>query len=158
MRDYRQILFGPPELDSYLSDNTKANLNEIEFFRNTMTPDVAQRAADISRAYPNMDKKLVMYGSMLGIEHDSDLALQLAGRQNNVEIKKKIMIAYSLIRIIDSGEFIDSSDTQLFIEMLRAHLSKMVEMDIIRCECGNLRLPPVIGIVNLDELVANSEE
>ena len=42
MRDYRQILFGPPELDSYLSDNTKANLNEIEFFRNTMTPDVAQ--------------------------------------------------------------------------------------------------------------------
>ena len=87
MRDYRQILFGPPELDSYLSDNTKANLNEIEFFRNTMTPDVAQRAADISRAYPNMDKKLVMYGSMLGIEHDSDLALQLAGRQNNVEIK-----------------------------------------------------------------------
>ena len=68
MRDYRQILFGPPELDSYLADNTKANLKEIEFFRNTMTPEVAQRAADISRAYPNMDKKLVMYGSMLGIE------------------------------------------------------------------------------------------
>ena len=32
MRDYRQILFGPPELDSYLADNTKANLKEIEFF------------------------------------------------------------------------------------------------------------------------------
>ena len=89
MRDYRQILFGPPELDSYLADNTKANLKEIEFFRNTMTPEVAQRAADISRAYPNMDKKLVMYGSMLGIESDSDLALQLAGRQNSVEIKNK---------------------------------------------------------------------
>ena len=78
--------------------------------------------------------------------------------QNNVDLKKKIMVAYSLIRIIDSGEFIDADDTKVFIEMLRGHLSKMVEMDIIRCECGNLRLPPVIGIVNLDELVANSEE
>ena len=64
MRDYRQILFGPPELDSYIADNTKANLKELEFFRNTMTPEVAERAANISRAYPNMDKKLVMYGSM----------------------------------------------------------------------------------------------
>ena len=78
--------------------------------------------------------------------------------QNNVELKKKIMIAYSLIRIIDSGEFIDSSDTQVFIEMLRAHLSKMVEMDIIRCECGSLRLPPIIEIVNLNDLGSNSEE
>ena len=78
--------------------------------------------------------------------------------QNNVELKKKIMIAYSLIRIIDSGEFIDSSDTQVFIEMLRAHLSKMVEMDIIRCECGSLRLPPIVEIVNLDEIVENDPQ
>ena len=42
MRDYRQILFGPPELDNYLANNTKANLKEIEFFRNTMTPEVAE--------------------------------------------------------------------------------------------------------------------
>ena len=75
MRDYRQILFGPPELDSYLSDNTKANLKEIEFFRNTMTPEIAERAANISRAYPNMDKKLVMYGSLLVVEQDAYLAL-----------------------------------------------------------------------------------
>jgi len=78
--------------------------------------------------------------------------------QNNVELKKKIMIAYSLIRIIDSGEFIDENDTKVFIEMLRGHLSKMVEMDIIRCECGSLRLPPIIEIVNLDEIVEESEE
>ena len=75
--------------------------------------------------------------------------------ENNVDLKKKIMVAYSLIRIIDSGEFIDSSDAQVFIEMLRAHLSKIVEMDIIRCECGSLRLPPVIEIVNLNDLEEN---
>ena len=78
--------------------------------------------------------------------------------ENNVDLKKKIMVAYSLIRIIDSGEFIDSSDTQVFIEMLRAHLSKIVEMDIIRCECGSLRLPPILEIVNLNDLGSNSEE
>ena len=76
--------------------------------------------------------------------------------ENNVDLKKKIMVAYSLIRIIDSGEFIDSSDAQVFIEMLRAHLSKIVEMDIIRCECGSLRLPPIIELVNLNELVENT--
>jgi hypothetical protein len=32
MADYRQILFGPPELESYLADNTRANLNELDFF------------------------------------------------------------------------------------------------------------------------------
>ena len=80
MRDYRQILFGPPELDSYLAKNTKANLKEINFFRNTITPEVAEQAANIARAYPNMDKKLVMYGALLGLEHDSDLALQLSER------------------------------------------------------------------------------
>ena len=88
MADYRQILFGPPELESYLADNTKANLNELDFFKNTVTPEIAQNAANISRAYPNMDAKLVMYGAMLGVEHDSDLALQLAERQNNVVIKQ----------------------------------------------------------------------
>jgi len=76
--------------------------------------------------------------------------------ENNVDLKKKIMVAYSLIRIIDSGEFIDSSDAQVFIEMLRAHLSKIVEMDIIRCECGSLRLPPIIELVNLNEIVENT--
>ena len=76
--------------------------------------------------------------------------------ENNVDLKKKIMVAYSLIRIIDSGEFIDSSDAQVFIEMLRAHLSKIVEMDIIRCECGSLRLPPIIELVNLNDLVENT--
>ena len=88
MRDYRQILFGPPELDNYLAKNTKANLQEIEFFRNTITPEVAESAANIARAYPSMDKKLVMYGALLGLEHDSDLALQLSERQNNVFIKQ----------------------------------------------------------------------
>tara|TARA_S200002703_G_scaffold155894_1_gene160583 strand:- start:1342 stop:1662 length:321 start_codon:yes stop_codon:yes gene_type:complete len=78
--------------------------------------------------------------------------------ENNVDLKKKIMVAYSLIRIIDSGEFIDSSDAQVFIEMLRAHLSKIVEMDIIRCECGVLRLPPILEIVNLNDLDASSAE
>ena len=78
--------------------------------------------------------------------------------ENNVDLKKKIMVAYSLIRIIDYGEFIDSSDTQVFIEMLRGHLSKIVEMDIIRCECGSLRLPPILEIVNLNDLGSNSEE
>jgi hypothetical protein len=79
-------------------------------------------------------------------------------QENNVDLKKKIMVAYSLIRIIDSGEFIDIEDAKVFIEMLRAHLSKMVEMDIIRCECGSLRLPPIIEIVNLAELAEESEE
>ena len=87
MREYRQILFGPPELDSYIADNTQANLKELEFFRNTMTPEVAERAANLSKSYPNLDPKLVMYGSLLGVEHDSNLALELASRQNNVTIK-----------------------------------------------------------------------
>ena len=52
-----------------------------------MTPEVAERAANISKAYPNLDPKLVMYGSLLGVEHDSNLALELASRQNNVTIK-----------------------------------------------------------------------
>ena len=87
MREYRQILFGPPELDSYIADNTQANLKELEFFRNTMTPEVAERAAYLSKSYPILDPKLVMYGSVLGVEHDSNLALELAGRQNSVAIK-----------------------------------------------------------------------
>ena len=78
--------------------------------------------------------------------------------QNNIDLKKKIMVAYSLIRIIDSGEFIDVNDTKVFIEMLRGHLSKMVEDDIIKCECGSLRLPPIVEIVNLDEIVENDPE
>tara|TARA_R100000773_G_scaffold43076_1_gene41062 strand:- start:993 stop:1313 length:321 start_codon:yes stop_codon:yes gene_type:complete len=78
--------------------------------------------------------------------------------RNNIDLKKKIMVAYSLIRIIDSGEFIDVNDTKVFIEMLRGHLSKMVEDDIIKCECGSLRLPPIIEIVNLDQIAEESEE
>jgi len=42
---------------------------------------------------------------------------------------------------------------KVFLELLRGHLSKVVEMDIIRCPCGNVRLPNNIIEVDINELV-----
>ena len=72
--------------------------------------------------------------------------------RNNINLKKNIMVAYSLVRIMDEGEFIDASDYKVFLELLRGHLSKVVEMDIIRCPCGNVRLPSNIIEVDLNDL------
>ena len=76
--------------------------------------------------------------------------------RNNINLKKNIMVAYSLARIMDEGEFIDVSDYKVFLEMLRGHLSRVIEMDIIRCPCGNVRLPSNIIEVDLNDL-ANDE-
>jgi len=78
--------------------------------------------------------------------------------RDNINLKKNIMVAYSLARIMDEGEFIDVSDYKVFLEMLRGHLSRVIEMDIIRCPCGNVRVQNNIIEVDINELVDENDE
>jgi len=90
MADYRGMFESPPELEEYLGKQTTANLNEIEFFKNTITPDIAQNVADISKNFPNMNPKLAMYAGMFGVQPDSPLAFELAKRNHEVFVKQNV--------------------------------------------------------------------
>ena len=90
MADYRGIFGPPPELEDFLAKETNANLNELEFFKNTVTPDVAERVGSLYNNYPSMNPKLGMYAGMMGVDPNSQLAFNLAQRNHDVFVKQNV--------------------------------------------------------------------
>ena len=84
-------------------------------------------------------------------KYDANEALVERISRNNINLKKHIMVAYSLTRIVDEGEFVDTDDHKVFLQILRGHLSRVVETEILRCECGNVRVAPELEEVDLEE-------
>ena len=55
----------------------------------------------------------------------------------NIDLKKDLMMAYSLVRIIDDEEFVDSRDIGVMLTMLRSILSNIIETKVICCGANN---------------------
>lgn len=55
----------------------------------------------------------------------------------NIDLKKDLMMAYSLVRIIDDEEFIDSRDIGVMLTMLRGILSNIIETKVLCCSSDN---------------------
>ena len=87
MVDYREYLYSPPGIDTYDAKRTEANLKEQDFFRKTLTTDIAQNTADIFRNYPSMDTRLAIYSGLMGLQSDNELTHRLAMLQNEKLMK-----------------------------------------------------------------------
>ncbi len=61
-------------------------------------------------------------------------------QRQTISLKKDIMMAYSLVRIMDEPNFVDANDYRVFIELLRGHLSHVVENKIM-CQCSTCKPP-----------------
>jgi len=99
----------------------------------------------------NMENEYLELVKQLKDKYDANEALVERISRNNINLKKHIMVAYSLTRIVDDGDFVDPTDHKVFLEILRGHLSRVVEMEILRCECGNVRVTPELEEVDLEE-------
>jgi len=153
MADYRALFGAPPELEEYLGKQTTANLNEIEFFKNTITPDVAQRVADISRNYPNMNPKLAMYAGMFGVEADSPLALELAKRNNEVYIKQNVAKTQNvnkLKRATQLGSLLLDIGFQPISRNFKSTVvaAQKTDMNVAQAVAGNLAIGGLTGVAS----------
>ena len=54
-----------------------------------------------------------------------------------VRLKKHIMVAYSLTKIIDDATFINFDDYKVFIEILRGYLSTCLDEEVLCLNCVN---------------------
>ena len=77
----KPYFFIPPELEEYYSKQSTANRKEVELFQKQITPELAERTADISRAYPTIDKRLISYLPQMGIDADDEMLLDVAAKQ-----------------------------------------------------------------------------
>lgn len=58
-------------------------------------------------------------------------------KKQNMDLKKDIMTAYSLIKIIDDQEYVDGADIGVMVTMLRSILSDSIENKVVNSECCN---------------------
>lgn len=84
----KQYFFIPPGLEEFYSKQSTANRKEVELFTKQITPEVAEAAADISRTYPTLDKRLVAYLPQMGIDADDELLLDVNAKQFNAVEKQ----------------------------------------------------------------------
>tara|TARA_R100000781_G_scaffold115019_1_gene88520 strand:+ start:360 stop:6386 length:6027 start_codon:yes stop_codon:yes gene_type:complete len=87
--DFRPNFFVPNEAKEQLADVTTTNLNEIKSFERAITPELAQSMADITKTYPNLDKRLIVYSALSGLQADDELVLQLSQQQQKAMEKKQ---------------------------------------------------------------------
>jgi len=57
--------------------------------------------------------------------------------EQSVRLKKHIMVAYSLSKIIDDATFITFDDYKVFIEILRGYLSSALDEEVLGLNCIN---------------------
>ena len=57
--------------------------------------------------------------------------------EQSVRLKKHIMVAYSLTKIIDDATFINFDDYKVFIEILRGYLSTCLDEEVLGLNCVN---------------------
>ena len=88
--DWRAFIFPDPAAQMYVANETSANLEEQEFFRNTLTPEIAQNSAGIAKSYPSMDPRLNMYASMAGLTENDKTTFDIANVQNDYQIKENL--------------------------------------------------------------------
>ena len=86
----KPYFFIPPGLEEYYSKQSTANKKEEALFTKQISgnPEVAERAADISRTYPTMDKRLIAYLPQMGLDADDELLLDVAAKQFSSQEKQ----------------------------------------------------------------------
>tara|TARA_R110002012_G_scaffold32100_1_gene95331 strand:+ start:5743 stop:11913 length:6171 start_codon:yes stop_codon:yes gene_type:complete len=84
----KPYFFIPPELEEYYSAQSTANKKEVDLFKKQITPELAQQVADVSRAYPTLDKRLVSYLPQMGVQADDELLLDIAAKQFSSQEKQ----------------------------------------------------------------------
>ena len=77
----KPYFFIPPEIEEYYSKQSVANRKEQELFAKQITPEQAKEIADISYAYPTLDKRLVTYLPQMGVNAADELLLDVAAKQ-----------------------------------------------------------------------------
>ena len=87
--DFRPNFYLPSQAKEGLAAKTSQNLQEIAAFERAITPDLAKTMTDITRTYPSLDKRLVVYGALSGLQADDDAMLQLAQTQEKAMEKKQ---------------------------------------------------------------------
>tara|TARA_B100001939_G_scaffold69670_1_gene58108 strand:- start:4644 stop:10661 length:6018 start_codon:yes stop_codon:yes gene_type:complete len=87
--DFRPNFYLPSQAKEGLAAKTSQNLQEIAAFERAITPDLAKTMTDITRTYPSLDKRLVVYGALSGLQADDDAMLKLAQTQEKAMEKKQ---------------------------------------------------------------------
>ena len=87
--DYRLKFYSPSLVREFIAEENTANLNERLQFRRNISPDLAESIASISRTYPNLDKRAVVYGGLMGLQDDDNTLLELSQKQQKAMEKSQ---------------------------------------------------------------------
>ena len=87
--EYRPTFYLPSTFVDGLAEKTTQNKNEIAQFERSITPELAQNMVDISKTYPTLDKRLVVYTALSGVQSDDSMLLELAQKQEKAMEKKQ---------------------------------------------------------------------
>jgi len=152
--DYRPTFYLPSTFVDGLAEKTTQNKNEIAQFERSITPELAQNMVDISKTYPTLDKRLVVYTALSGVQSDDSMLLELAQKQEKAMEKKQRINIKTNVNPLKRG-------TQLgFLAMDSAfqNISKNFKASVVAAQATDTSLTKAVigntlsGLVPGDEL------
>ncbi len=94
---YYRTNFNLPLHKESLASFNSLNNEQINSFRRSITPELAEKILSIAKAYPTLDKRLAVYTGLYGLEADDDLILRLAQKQQNALEKQQRSVRQSQV-------------------------------------------------------------
>ena len=87
--DRRATFFIPPHYRDGAAERITQNIEEIEQYKRAITPDLAAAMRDIAYTYPSLDKRLIAYLPLMGLQADDEDVLRIAQTQQKAMEKKQ---------------------------------------------------------------------
>ena len=91
--DRRANFYLPSHYKESVAEQSTQNLNEIANYRRAITPDLAATMRDMAYTYPSMDKRLVAYLPLMGLQPDDEDVLKIAQVQQKAMEKNNVLMS-----------------------------------------------------------------
>jgi len=138
--DRRANFYLPSHYKESVAEQSTQNLNEIANYRRAITPDLAATMRDMAYTYPSMDKRLVAYLPLMGLQPDNEEVLQIAQVQQKAMEKKQRVNVKTQVNPLKRG-------TQLgFLAMDSAfqNISRNFKSSVVAAQQSDKSLPTAI--------------
>ena len=155
--DRRANFYLPSHYKESVAEQSTQNLNEIANYRRAITPDLAATMRDMAYTYPSMDKRLVAYLPLMGLQPDDEDVLKIAQVQQKAMEKKQRVNVKTEVNPLKRG-------TQLgFLAMDSAfqNISRNFKSSVVAAQQSDKSLPTAIigntlaGLVPGEQLTEN---
>ena len=153
----RANFYLPSHYKEAIAEKSTKNLNEIAEYKRAITPELAATMKDMAYTYPSLDKRLVAYLPLMGLQADDEDVLKIAQTQQRAMEKKQRVNVKTQVNPLKRG-------TQLgFLAMDSAfqNISRNFKSSVVAAQATDKSLPTAIigntlaGLVPGEQLTEN---